>query len=204
MQLPPRINSIYSNTTKVICNYNKLPLPKRLDQFTLADVDSSLCSHVIYNFASIDPATLSIRSESIGADVADVLALRQKGVIVILSVSTANDPLGSSSFSRMIHDGLARNNFVQNAVHLLNQFKFDGLDIHWDFPNCWDGFCAKDHGSLADKGLFVNLLRELKVAFYYYKLQLMVSVSPLESVAENGKVDHNIMHVDFQDKKLLI
>lgn len=160
-------------------------------------MDSSLCSHVIYNFATIDPATLIIRSDSISADVAEVLALRQKGVIVILSVSTVNDPLGSSSFSRMVHDGLARNNFVQNTVHLLNQFKFDGLDIHWDFPNCWDGFCANGHGSLADKGLFVNLLRELRVAFYYYKLQLMVSVSPLESVAENGKVDPNIMHVHY-------
>lgn len=46
------------------------------------------------------------------------------------------------------------NQFVYEAIEFLSEYKFNGLDVDWEYPR----------GS-EDKAAYVNLLRELRVAF---------------------------------------
>ena len=40
----------------------------------------------------------------------------------------------SSLFSFIVRNGKSRTEFVQNVLQLVKQIKFDGLDIHWEYP----------------------------------------------------------------------
>lgn len=46
------------------------------------------------------------------------------------------------------------NQFVYEAIEFLREYKFNGLDVDWEYPR----------GS-EDKVAYVNLLRELRIAF---------------------------------------
>lgn len=40
----------------------------------------------------------------------------------------------SSLFSFIVRDGKSSTVFVQNVVQFVKKIKFDGLDIHWEYP----------------------------------------------------------------------
>lgn len=46
------------------------------------------------------------------------------------------------------------NQFVYEAIEFLREYKFNGLDVDWEYPR-----------GAEDKAAYVNLLRELRVAF---------------------------------------
>lgn len=129
---------------------------------------------------------MTIDIKSLGSEFDNLLKLKAKGLRVILSLGSSSELKTSEAFSRIVSDGSARTAFVTDTVDLLKKFGISGLNINWEFPTCWEGYCAKNHGSPSDKRLFVNLLRDLRAAFAYYGFQLMISVSPLEIIAERG------------------
>lgn len=46
------------------------------------------------------------------------------------------------------------NQFVYDAIEFLREFKFNGLDVDWEYPRGAD-----------DRAAYVNLLKELRLAF---------------------------------------
>lgn len=46
------------------------------------------------------------------------------------------------------------NQFVYDAIEFLREFKFNGLDVDWEYPRGAD-----------DRVAYVNLLKELRLAF---------------------------------------
>lgn len=40
----------------------------------------------------------------------------------------------SSMFSFVVRNDEARAEFVQNVVRLVKEIRFDGVDIHWEYP----------------------------------------------------------------------
>ncbi|CAG0903384.1 unnamed protein product [Darwinula stevensoni] len=70
----------------------------------------------------------------------------------------------------MSADAGRRSTFVASCVDLLKQYGFDGLDMDWEYP-------ANQGGSPADKGNFVQLLRDLKAAFAPNGFLLTAAVS---------------------------
>lgn len=107
----------------------------------------------------------------------------------MLSVGGKNDSSESEKFSKMVNDGALRSRFIESAIRLLRQYKFQGLDINWEYPSCWNGNCKA--GRVSDKANFVNLLKQLRSAMQFYHFEFSVAVSPLEEIAEKGNTTNN-------------
>lgn len=62
------------------------------------------------------------------------------------------------------------NQFVYDAIDFLREFKFNGLDVDWEYPRGAD-----------DRAAYVNLLKELRLAFEgeYHILQPLKVFIPL-------------------------
>jgi chitinase len=74
--------------------------------------------------------------------------------------------VASNQFSNMAASAATRANFVASAVAFLRRYRFDGIDIDWEFPGAIGLPCAS--GAVceraSDKPNFVLLARELRTA----------------------------------------
>ncbi len=67
---------------------------------------------------------------------AKVTALRSKGIKVLIGLGGWNDSLGSK-YSVLVNNPSARKKFVRAAVQFIEKYGFDGLDLDWEYPKCW-------------------------------------------------------------------
>lgn len=65
-----------------------------------------------------------------------VVAFKKKGIKVSLALGGWNDSQGDK-YSRLVNNPLARRKFIEHAIQLLKQYNFDGLDLDWEYPKCW-------------------------------------------------------------------
>lgn len=65
-----------------------------------------------------------------------MLGLRSRGVRVVLGLGGWNDSAGDK-YSRLINNASARRKFIVHALDFIEQFGFDGLDLDWEYPKCW-------------------------------------------------------------------
>lgn len=64
------------------------------------------------------------------------MALKEKGVKVLLGLGGWDDS-ASDKYSRMVNSPSARRKFVVQALDFVEQYEFDGLDLDWEYPKCW-------------------------------------------------------------------
>ena len=103
-----------------------------------------MCTHIIYGFATLDPSLLTMRVFDSWADTdeygpslyAKVTAFKAKGIKVLIALGGWNDSLGSK-YSQMVNNPSARKTFVDNAILFIEKYGFDGLDLDWEYPKCW-------------------------------------------------------------------
>lgn len=55
---------------------------------------------------------------------------------MLLALGGWNDSAGDK-YSRLVNSPAARKKFVAHAVQFLEKFGFDGLDLDWEYPVCW-------------------------------------------------------------------
>lgn len=109
-----------------------------------SDVDVNLCTHVLYGFATLAPTLLTMRVFDSWSDTdeygpklyAKVTALKASGIKVLIALGGWNDSLGNK-YSRLVNDPSARKRFIDNAIIFIEQYGFDGLDLDWEYPKCW-------------------------------------------------------------------
>lgn len=142
--------------------------------FTIENLDPSLCTHVIYSFAGLNPTEDAIKSLDPWQDLTEnygkggyqritTLKLRYPHLKVSLAIGGWNE--GSLNYSKMSADPVKRSRFVSNAVDFIRKYNFDGLDLDWEFP-------GKRGGAPDDKQNFLLLVKELKAAFRKHNLVL--------------------------------
>lgn len=103
-----------------------------------------MCTHIIYGFATLSPSELTMRvfdswadTDEYGPNLYDkVTALKKKGIKVLIALGGWNDSLGSK-YSQLVNNPSARKRFVDNAVAFVEKYGFDGLDLDWEYPKCW-------------------------------------------------------------------
>ena len=73
---------------------------------------------------------------------------------------------------------------MKAAVDFIEEHGFDGLDLDWEYPVCWQVDCSK--GLPSDKDGFALLVKELSKALKPKGLLLSAAVSPSRAVIDRG------------------
>ncbi|XP_072937484.1 probable chitinase 2 [Epargyreus clarus] len=136
-------------------------------KFDLADLEPSLCTHLVYSFAGLDESTLSIKSLDPWQDLEKdygkagykrLVSLKERYPHLKVTVAIGGWNEGSEKYSKMAATPESRAKFIKSVMYFLDLYKFDGLDLDWEYP-------AKRGGSPEDKANYVFLVKELKEAF---------------------------------------
>ncbi|KAL1462608.1 hypothetical protein WDU94_014431 [Cyamophila willieti] len=145
---------------KVVCYFTNWAWYRQSGgKYIPSDIDSDLCTHVIYGFAVLDTDQLIIKPHDSWADIDNkfyekVTALKKKGVKVTLAIGGWNDSAGNK-YSRLANSPQARAKFIAHVTNFIKEHNFDGLDLDWEYPKCWQVDCKQ--GPASDKQAFADL-----------------------------------------------
>lgn len=65
-----------------------------------------------------------------------VVALKRRGVKVSIGLGGWNDSAGDK-YSRLVNNRSSRKKFIINVLDFMYKYGFDGLDVDWEYPKCW-------------------------------------------------------------------
>jgi chitinase len=108
---------------------------------------------------------------------------KRKGVRVTVAIGGWNDSAGDK-YSRLVRDAAARARFIKNVVAFIEKYGFEGLDLDWEYPVCWQVDCNK--GMADEKEYFALFVEELSREFKPRGLLLSTAVSPSKKVIDAG------------------
>nr|XP_018905689.1 PREDICTED: probable chitinase 3 [Bemisia tabaci]XP_018905690.1 PREDICTED: probable chitinase 3 [Bemisia tabaci] len=123
-------------------------------KFTPEDIDPKLCTHVIYAFGTLKDHLLTEGEEKEAEQYEATVALRDKNPNLKILLAIGGWAFGSTPFKELTGNVFRMNQFVYEAIEFLRKYKFNGLDVDWEYPRGAD-----------DRAAYVNLLKELRQAF---------------------------------------
>lgn len=181
-------NFSHGRILPVVCYYEKgqafRPSPMNYD---VGDVPGHLCSHVNLAYIELNQTTHTIQREP-SVMLAEFAKLKLKFPRLKTLLSIGGWSNQTQVISAMATTATRRRVFIRDAVKMLLDHDFDGLDIFWLFP----GFIDRG-GSRRDKINFVRLLKELYAAFKEHKLLLTIGVPINQNILDAG---YNIPEID--------
>lgn len=65
-----------------------------------------------------------------------VTSHKSKGVKVLIAIGGWNDSAGGK-YSKLANSPEARRRFIQHVTNFILENNFDGLDLDWEYPKCW-------------------------------------------------------------------
>ena len=65
-----------------------------------------------------------------------VTEFKKHGIKVTLALGGWNDSKGDK-YSRLVNNPAARAKFIEHAIKFIEKHDFDGLDLDWEYPSCW-------------------------------------------------------------------
>ena len=131
-----------------------------MGQFSPEDIDSNLCTHIVFAFGTIKDNKLSASDDN---DVGDafndgtygrIMKHKEVNPDVKVLLAVGGWAFGSKPFRALTENVFRMNGFVYEAIEFLRLHNFDGLDIDWEYPRGAD-----------DRAAFVSLIKELRLAF---------------------------------------
>ncbi|CAG2116667.1 unnamed protein product, partial [Medioppia subpectinata] len=151
---------------KVICYWPNWRLYESGDnKHTPENIDPTLCTHLHYAFHVMDEQNNVLKdSDGPQPDIYRRLQeLKKKNPELKIIPSLGGGGQPDAPYSRLVNDAGRRAQFIKNTIAYIHKYKWDGLDIDWEYPVCWGGDCNK--GPKSDKPNFGKLLTELRAAF---------------------------------------
>ena len=133
-------------------------------KYGVDNINATLCTDMVYAFAILDNNTYTIKEFDLNVDLgadyrfyAKFVDLKKqnpnlKTTIAIGGWKDSHDE--TNKYSKMVADAGKRKIFVDSVMAFLQLYKFDGLDIDWEYP-----------ASPSDKAGLAELMKELRVEF---------------------------------------
>ena len=90
--------------------------------------------------------------------------LKLRGTKVLIAIGGWNDSLGNK-YSRLVNNPQSRKKFNDDVLAFIKKHNFDGLDLDWEYPKCWQV------GGSYNLGLLVELSIWLRDGFYCFDLE---------------------------------
>ena len=95
----------------------------------------------MYGFAILDKTSSVIIPKDSWADIENnfynkIASLKSHGVKVSIAIGGWTDSKGGK-YSKLVNSPKLRAAFVENVVKFIDEYGFDGLDLDWEFPVCW-------------------------------------------------------------------
>ncbi|KAL2740413.1 putative chitinase 2 isoform X2 [Vespula squamosa] len=154
-------------------------------KFTLDNLKPQHCTHLIYAFAGLNTTSWEIQSLDRWTDIEEDgmgnyrkmtnLRKRYSGLKVSIGIGGWNE--GSKNYSILASDKEKRKSFVNSVVTFISEYKFDGVDLDWEFPSQRDG-------TPEDKKNFAFLIKELKDALP--NSIVTAAISPNKKIIDEG------------------
>lgn len=126
---------------KVICYLMKWARRRPgAGKFLPEDIEPDLCTHIVYGLATLDPERFTIqnlqgaRQKEFLSKIADIKS--RTGLKVLLGLGGWEESKGDK-YSKMAHNSLERQRFARHAAQYIKNHGFDGLDLVWEYPVCW-------------------------------------------------------------------
>ncbi|XP_028167467.1 probable chitinase 2 [Ostrinia furnacalis] len=135
--------------------------------FTIENLEPSLCTHLVYSFAGLDNEKGTIKSLDAWQDLEvdygkagykRLVGLKKRYPHLKVTIAIGGWNEGSAKYSTMAATRESRQKFIDSVMVFLDQYKFDGLDLDWEYP-------ARRDGRPEDKANYVALVKELSEAF---------------------------------------
>lgn len=142
----------YGMSLKIICYW---PSGRRVDV-----INPHLCTHIHYSFFILDEVNAAPVDE-IGYPNIQVYqqlnALKQNNsdLKIIAAIGGWGDDAGK--YSRVVANDTTRRQFVVNSLNMILEYGFDGFDLDWEFPVCWQDNCTA--GDDKDRDNFSKLIQ---------------------------------------------
>jgi len=172
---------------KVVCYYPNWPYYRPGEgSYKVEDIDTSLCTHIMYSFVVLDPNThlIKIHDSWLDVDLGNIkkftsLKASNPGVKFMLAWGGWTDSRKPGLYSTLLASPTKRAAFVTHAVSFLEEWGFDGLDLDYEYP-------VDVGGVQTDKAGFTSLIRELRAAFDPKGWELTAAVSASASKVDAG------------------
>ncbi|CAM1325937.1 Uncharacterised protein g9116 [Pycnogonum litorale] len=170
------------NSYKRVCYFR----PSKLKP---SDVDPFICTHINFAFVLVKNCSIAPESKEDLQIIADIgkLKLWNRNLKLLLSVGGGGHARG---FHEMVSTKSNRQRFITQSMQFVKKYKYDGLDIDWEFPVG------------QDRKLFTTLLKEYRNEISGKQFLLTVAVSSSCELYEvplmSKYVDYaNVMTYDF-------
>ena len=131
-----------SGDYKVVCYFTNWAWYRPgIGKYRPEDIDPTICTHIVYGFAVLDYSTLLMKPHDSWADLDNdfygkVTEFKKYGIKVTVAIGGWNDSEGDK-YSRLVNNPDARKRFIDNVVKFIEKYNFDGLDLDWEYPGCW-------------------------------------------------------------------
>lgn len=182
------------SSPKVICHITNWSFYRKGEgKFVPENLDSKLCTHIIYSFATLEPDVLELREFDPWGDIENQLYDRtvnlDKNVPVLLGMGGWTDSSGDK-YSRLVSDPRRRSNFINRAISFLRQYGFSGAHIDWNYPSCPQSDCRV--GPARDREDFTKFIqvrqhlifRQKQLNFHFFQSGTSQSFRPLRAHVE--------------------
>lgn len=157
---------------RVVCHITNWSFYRRGEgKFVPENLDSKLCTHIIYSFATLEPEALELREFDPWGDIENQLYQRtvnlDKNVPVLLGLGGWTDSSGDK-YTRLVSNARARQNFVNRAIVFLRQYGFSGMHMDWNYPTCPQSDCRL--GPATDKDDFTKFIQVRRFFLLIYEI----------------------------------
>lgn len=169
---------------KLVCYYS-VPSPTSTNKVNVLksnEIDPNLCTHINVGFMCIENNSIVITSMA-NETLQNIVDLKKlnKNLKVLVSIGGGGDDAG---FSKMVLNHQNRKTFLRSAVSIIKEYKLDGIDLDWEFPN------EHQNGDKKQRMHFTQLLYEIREEIERHtkkhKFLLSVAVAAPSTLVDNS------------------